>query len=507
MTAPSPGVCPRCRRSYPRPARVCPIDGTPLADQERLAAMEAAATREPAAPHGAPAPEERLGPYRLLRLLGEGGMARIYLAEHAKLGRICAIKRLHRDHFDDKITVARFLAEARAVSDISHKNLVAVYDVVEEADEIYIVMEYLDGVDVAQVLRDETRLSVARAVDVAAQACDGLQAVHERDIIHRDLKPENIFLAREPDGTERVKLLDFGVARLTIDRPKELRTRSGLTVGTPTYMSPEQATASEIDARSDLYAIGVLTFEMITGQPPFVGAGYGDVMLMHVNDPPPRLSSRRADVPSWLDAVVMRCLEKDPDARFADAAELAAALRAAGGTPIALPAAQKKSLTPRAPKRAAARKTGNRKKLLAALGGAAVVGVVAGGVALLTRSPAPPPALEQPAAPPPAAVAPKPAPPRTVRVSTLPPGARVALDGTPICQSPCEVTMPASGVKAEISASLNGWTDDRRVVEVAAPPSEMTLTLRRAPKGAPAAAGPRGKAPAPRKNDTIDPFH
>jgi hypothetical protein len=136
-----------------------------------------------------------------------------------------------------------------------------------------------------------------------------------------------------------------------------------------------------------------------------------------------------------------------------------------------------------------------------------VVGVVAGGVALLTRSPAPPPALAQPAAPPPAAVAPRPAPPRTVQVSTLPSGARVALDGTPICQSPCVVTMPAGGVKAEISASLNGWTDDKRVVEVAAPPSEVTLTLRRAPKGAPTAAGPRGKAPPPRKNDTIDPFH
>src|SRR5438093_1117100 len=145
MSAPAPAVCPRCRRSYPRPARVCPIDGTPLANQERLAAIEASAKKKPApARPEKPPSEERLGPYRLLRLLGEGGMARIYLAEHAKIGRICAIKRLHRDHFDDKVTVARFLAEARSVSDITHPNLVAVYDVVEEPDEIYIVMEYLD---------------------------------------------------------------------------------------------------------------------------------------------------------------------------------------------------------------------------------------------------------------------------------------------------------------------------------------------------------------------------
>ena len=285
-------------------------------------------------------PEEKLGAYVLTRQLGEGGMARIYLARHEKLGRVVAIKRLHADHFDDPITVHRFLAEARAVGDLRHPNLVAVYDVVEEPGEIYLVMEYLKGRDVARAMREDGPFAPARAAVIAAQICDGLAAVHARQIVHRDLKPENVFLLAG-EGDEAVKLLDFGVARLAESRPKELRTRSGLTVGTPTYMSPEQATASPVDGRSDLYAVGILLFEMITGKPPFVG-GYGDVMLQHVHDPPRRLAQARPDVPPWLDELVMRCLDKEPDRRHQSAAELAAALRA--GLAGSLPSKQRRQI-------------------------------------------------------------------------------------------------------------------------------------------------------------------
>ena len=277
------------------------------------------------------AAQERLGPYRLVRQIGEGGMARIYLAEHEKLSRTVAIKRLHSIHFDDPIVVARFLAEARAVSDIAHANLIRVHDVVEEPGEIYLVMDFYDGCDVADVLRSEGKFAPQRAAGIAAQLCDVLAAVHARDIIHRDLKPENVFLADELDEEhrpcERVKLLDFGVARTAELRPKELRTRSGLTVGTPTYMSPEQATASTIDARSDLYAVGVLLYEMLTGKPPFTGV-YGDVMLKHVHDAPVPVIERVPEVPRWLDGVVMRCLEKSPEDRYQSAAEVATSLRA-----------------------------------------------------------------------------------------------------------------------------------------------------------------------------------
>ncbi len=503
---PAAGVCPRCRRAYPRPARVCPVDGTMLVDEERLAASQqapgSAASSHSGAGAGAGAgAAEVLGQYRLVRQLGEGGMARIYLAEHVKLGRICAIKRLHADHFEDRITVARFLAEARAVSDISHPNLVAVYDVVEEPNEIYIVMEYLDGVDVAAVLRDEGRFEPRRAAEIAAQACDGLAAVHARDIIHRDLKPENIFLARDPAG-ERVKLLDFGVARLTIDRPKELRTRSGLTVGTPTYMSPEQATASPLDARSDLYAIGVLLYEMIAGVPPFVGAGYGDVMLMHVNDPPPALSSRRADVPSWLEAVVMRCLEKEPEARYQTATELAAALRSSGTAQVTVP-----RRTP--PPQPATKKRWPAAAALAGIGAVAVAVVVA---AIAWPQPAPivkPPIAEPIAAPatvPISATAPA-SEPRKLQVSTTPLGARVAVDGIERCRTPCAVELPDNAPSAQLDVSADGYAPERRLIDLAAPPPSLTLILRRAPvrKGGPPHAPPRTSPP--NRNATVDPFH
>ncbi|MSP63487.1 MAG: serine/threonine protein kinase [Myxococcales bacterium] len=451
----------------------------------------------------AAAMEERLGPYRLLRLIGEGGMARIYLAEHEKLSRLCAIKRLHASHFDDPVIVARFLAEARAVADIDHPNLIAVHDVIEGPDEIYLVMDYFDGRDVAQVLREEGPFEPARAAEIAAEVCDGLAAVHVHEIIHRDLKPENVFLASEQDGRERVKLLDFGVARLTEQRPKELRTRSGLTVGTPTYMSPEQATAGAIGARSDLYAVGVLLFEMITGKPPFTGV-YGDVMLKHVNDPPPSLSARRPGVPAWLEALVMRCLAKEPDDRFQSATELAAALRTAAGRPA----------LGEAPRR---RRPVRRWTAIAAGCGGLAVLIVAG-VAMRSSprppgvAPAPPVALPAkatvvpvaaPPAPPP--VTPPPAV-REIRVETLPVGARVSLDRQFRCVAPCVVALPTDRLTAEVEVVADGFVAQRRMVEVAAPPDELRLTLRRRPTAGLAAPRQPGKRPGGDRNATVDPF-
>ena len=503
---------------------------------------------------------ERLGPYRLLRQLGEGGMARIYLAEHEKLGRICAIKRLHADHFADRLTVARFLAEARAVGAIHHPNLVAAYDVVEEPNEIYLVMEYLDGRDVAHVLRTEGPMAPARAVDIIAQACDGLAAVHAHNIVHRDLKPENIFLTRDPDGHERVKLLDFGVARLIGDRPQELKTRSGLTVGTPTYMSPEQATASEIDARSDIYTVGVVLYEMLCGMPPFTGAGYGDVMLMHVNDAAPRLSSRRSDVPPWLESVVTRCLEKEPDQRFESAAELAAVLRA--GPRSSAPTHQDPRGTMRVRTIPQVKQGWNWRPAAAVLGAvllfcATVLTVLwtqrgaepparAPAVATLAPStaantvpgavpntaPAPPP----PAPPVAATAAPVPqeapaaapvmlGPPHRVRVTTRPYHATVSLRGQEPCRSPCYLLIPNMLGTVEIHVSAPGYVDDSRTVDASDPPNPLRLRLSRIPKtpsSSPTDDGPeatsettpepsekkRGESRAPggARDGTVDPF-
>jgi serine/threonine-protein kinase len=513
---PASGVCPRCKRTYPRPARVCAVDNTPLVDEERFAAaqsgphsMSAKVPLPPPTPPPSPSTgrTEKLGPYRLIKLLGEGGMARIYLAEHEKIGRICAIKRLHADHFEDRITVARFLAEARAVSDITHPNLVAVYDVVEEPNEIYIVMEYLDGHDVAQVLRDERRLTPPRAAEIAAQACDGLAAVHEKNIIHRDLKPENIFLMK--DGSrERVKLLDFGVARLTIDRPKELQTRSGLTVGTPTYMSPEQATASEIDCRSDLYAIGVLLYEMLAGAPPFTGAGYGDVMLMHVNDPPTPISAHRSDVPPWLELVVMKCLEKEPEARFQTAMELATALRAGATAESVLPPPNAKRKAKQGSPYPAISRRKSRLPVGIAVGAAAAIALAAG-IAIVAGSRHPvADAVVVPSPPPPKAAPPPPA--KKLSLSSVPPGASVALDGKARCATPCDVELPPGARTVALDLTAEGFEVEHRILEAASAPDGLRFTLRKATPlkvAHPPSHGPKGPKKKTDRNATVDPFH
>jgi serine/threonine-protein kinase len=211
--------------------------------------------------------------------------------------------------------------------------------------------------------------------------------VHARGIVHRDLKPDNLFLAREANGRERVKILDFGVARLAEGHARSLKTKSGQTVGTPNYMSPEQATASMLDHRSDLYMMGVVLFELVTGVVPFQGKGYGDVMLMHVHDPPPRLRDLRPEAPQWLDQVVQRCLEKDAQTRYSNARELALALRQEATAEITLPVQRLDEL----------QRGWSTRTVALMVGGALVLGVAAALAAVLLRSPAAH-VLEQPAA-------------------------------------------------------------------------------------------------------------
>ncbi len=268
-----------------------------------------------------------IGAYQLVRKIGEGGMGEVWEAEHSMIGRRAAIKFLLPSFTTNPSTVERFFNEARAVGVVADPGIIQIYDFGHEGDQAYIVMELLEGEELSRRLKRLGRLTAIDAVRLAKQIASSLASVHDKGVIHRDLKPDNVFLVGDPavTGGERTKLLDFGIAKLT-QHDTQFKTQTGAMVGTPAYMSPEQCRATPIDHRSDIYSLGVMLFVMVTGRPPFIGEGSGDVLISHVRDAPPRPTSIQRDVPREVENIIMRCLEKQPDARYASAAELVAAL-------------------------------------------------------------------------------------------------------------------------------------------------------------------------------------
>jgi eukaryotic-like serine/threonine-protein kinase len=268
------------------------------------------------------------GKYRVEGVIGRGGMGVVLAAEHVGLGRPVAIKLLNRSTDTSSEAVERFLREGRAAAQLQSRHVVRVFDVGTLSDgAAHVVMERLEGADLAAVLREEGPLPVEVAADYVLQACAGLAEAHDRGIVHRDLKPSNLFLTRDR-GEPLVKLLDFGVAKLVdaTERETSLTASSGL-LGSPAYMAPEQIRAARnVDARADVWSLGVVLFELVTGSLPFAGTTASAVLASIAADPPIRLRSRRADAPGALERVISRCLEKDRDKRPRNAADLAAAL-------------------------------------------------------------------------------------------------------------------------------------------------------------------------------------
>ena len=271
------------------------------------------------------------GRYRVVRLLGEGGMGSVYEAEHLALGRRVAVKVMRRRYADQKAMVERFGVEARSASKVAHPNVVQVFDYgTTEAGEGFLVMELLAGAPLSDVVKKQGPLELGRVISILAEVATALRAAHQSGIIHRDLKPANIFLTRmNADERERVRVLDFGMAKLidlgsnsgdavgdsqTMNRGL---TAAGEILGTPEYMAPEQAIGGEVDARIDVYALGCVAFEMWTGSPPFTGSNYVTVLAKHMDERPPRLSDTR-DAPPALDQLIARTLSKLPDDRPAD---------------------------------------------------------------------------------------------------------------------------------------------------------------------------------------------
>jgi serine/threonine protein kinase len=307
---PSRKVCPLCGETFETDARFCPRDGAALRSAERTGDLVGQVIAER---------------YHVLRMLGEGGMGRVYLAEHVRMGRTCAVKVMNPKLLNDADSVSRFSREAANASRINHPNVAAIYDFGEAGDIVYIAMEYVDGPSLAQVMSEERRLDQQRVIGIGAQVAEALIAAHDFGIVHRDLKPDNVMLTRSRSGQDLVKVVDFGIAKAT-QGGKQTVTRTGFVIGTPAYMSPEQILGDVLDGRSDIYSLGCILYEMLTGERVFAGSS-GEVSIhQRLTQPAPRPRGLHRDISSHLDEVVSQALARSPDQRFQSAVALRDAL-------------------------------------------------------------------------------------------------------------------------------------------------------------------------------------
>ena len=434
---------------------------------------------------------ETVGNYRITKLLGEGGMGAVYLAEHPGIGRKAAVKVLHPDLTRHTDMATRFFNEARAANAIRHPGIVEVLDFGTLPTGVsYIVMEFLEGESLAARLRTSGRLPIATAIEYTRQAAEALGAAHAKGIVHRDLKPDNLYVVPDPrnPGREMIKVLDFGIAKLGAGptSPGSVKTRTGTIMGTPVYMSPEQCRGTkEVDHRTDVYALGIILYEMLCGAPPFVSEGHGELIHLHISEPPPPPRSRNPAIPERIEAAVLRALAKDPARRFQTMDELSRALgggtlaASAAPTPrsVDLPASAATQPIDNPPRgttlsasaslieRQATVSGGSRRGPLIAVGLALAA---AAGYAVFTRAhrepdrapvvvaPSPVPA---PAPPAPAAPAPKPISKIAVKLTSDPVGARVVRerDGALIGVTPLEESWPSSSGSEKLRLEKDGY--------------------------------------------------
>jgi serine/threonine protein kinase len=304
-------ACGRCGAQVAAGALFCPMCGT-------------AARRD-----GDPMIGEMVGDRYLLKdRLGHGGSGTIYLAEHVNLKRKVAVKILHHELSKDELAIERFRREATMVGEIDNEHIVEVLDFGRAGDgRLFLAMELLQGETLAQAIARQGRLTLPTVIDVMIQLGEALMEAHAMGYVHRDLRPGNVFLTRRRGREHFVKLLDFGLAKLVAPEGEAAATSLGMTFGDPRYMSPEQARGEIVDRRADIYSLGVIAYEMLTGQPPFVGKKVFDVLTQHLEAVPQPPSALRPDVPPWLDAIVVRALAKLPDDRFVTVYRLVEAVR------------------------------------------------------------------------------------------------------------------------------------------------------------------------------------
>ncbi len=464
---------------------------------------------------------QTIGNYRVSRLLGEGGMGVVYLAQHPVIGRKVAIKLLHAVLARDADIVSRFFNEARAIHMIAHENIVEILDFGQTTDgQPYFIMEYLEG----EALSDAVARGPMPPPQVEAiglQMCRALAAAHAKGIVHRDLKPHNVQLCSKADGALQVKILDFGVAKILAspDGAQSVKTRTGSLMGTPLYMSPEQCKGSgTLDHRTDIYSLGVMLFEMVAGRPPFTAEGVGELFAKHMLEEAPPLLHFAPSAPPYMAAAIMKSLAKDPAERFQSMEEFRKALIGEVKLPVAavqlgargtaeLPPAQ--TLSPRTATTLSSATSElddslakpARTRKLAMLGGGALAAIILVVILLPKKHPVVEPAQHASTAvvvPPPAPVEPLPPPTAktvTIRFEADPAGAHVIdqKDGKDLGSVPVEIQLAKGGDPSKYMLRLAGY---REVPLTAQPTADRTMHVVLDKVPAPAAAPTAASEPA-----------
>ncbi len=278
------------------------------------------------------------GRYEILQKLGEGGMGVVYKAMQTSVERIVALKILHPQMTVNEEALKRFQREAKTTSKLRHVNSIHIYDFGVEDNLSFLVMEYIEGESLDDVIRKSGPLGLPRFANIIRQVCYALAEAHELGIVHRDLKPGNIYLSRKRDGSEEVKVLDFGIAKVVGEQQNVTRlTQTGMIIGTPQYMSPEQVEGIPLDHRSDVYSLGIIMYELLTGETPFQAETPFQLLMKHVKEKPvpPRKFRPNLAIPEAVEKIVLKALEKDPAKRFQSISELQQSLEAAAGAPPA----------------------------------------------------------------------------------------------------------------------------------------------------------------------------
>ena len=303
-------LCPSCGREFPDNVKFCPNDGQTLRAKAATADLVGQVVADR---------------YHIIKKLGEGGMGAVYLGEHVKMGRKSAIKVMAASMSQDPDAISRFNREASNASRISHPNVCQIYDFGETPDgTIYLAMEFIEGQSLKDLIEKEGALPAARAAHIIRQSADALQAAHDLGIVHRDIKPDNIMIVRGKDGSDIVKVVDFGIARAVGgDEPGQKVTKTGLVVGTPEYMSPEQLSGDKLDGRSDIYSLALVMYRMVTGVLPFQADSAQETMIKRLTDDPMPLAETRPDIdfPPKLQLVMTTALARRAEERYQTASE------------------------------------------------------------------------------------------------------------------------------------------------------------------------------------------